>query len=41
MAFKSIDIDGDGRITKEEMLQFGSLNAQEVNAVFELGDVDR
>ena len=41
MAFQSIDIDGDGKITKEEMMQWGSLNSQEVNAVFELGDVDR
>lgn len=39
--FKKIDIDGDGRITKDEMTQFGSLNEQEVNAVFDLGDVDR
>ena len=41
LAFQSIDIDGDGKITKEEMVQWGSLNTQEVNAVFELGDVDR
>ena len=41
LAFQSIDIDGDGKITKEEMMQWGSLNTQEVNAVFELGDIDR
>ena len=31
--FKKIDIDGDGKITKEEMTQFGSLNDQEVKLV--------
>ena len=41
LAFQSIDLDGDGKITKEEMMQWGSLNSQEVNAVFELGDIDR
>ena len=40
-AFHSMDLDGDGKITQEEMMQFGSLNSQEVKAVFELGDVDR
>ena len=39
--FKQIDVDGDGKITKEEMTKFGELNDQEVNAIFELGDVDR
>ena len=39
--FRQIDVDGDGKITKDEMTQFGSLNEQEVNAIFELGDVDR
>ena len=39
--FKKIDVDGDGKITKDEMTLFGSLNEQEVNAIFELGDVDR
>ena len=39
--FKQIDVDGDGKITKDEMTQYGSLNEQEVNAIFELGDVDR
>ena len=41
LAFHEMDLDGDGKITKEEMMKYGSLNEQEVNAVFELGDVDR
>ena len=36
-----MDLDGDGKITKEEMMKYGALNEQEVNAVFELGDIDR
>ena len=40
-AFHEMDLDGDGKITKDEMMKYGSLNEQEVNAVFELGDVDR
>ena len=36
-----MDLDGDGKITKEEMTKYGALNEQEVNAVFELGDIDR
>jgi len=40
-AFQKIDLDGDGKITKEEMAQYSELNEQEVAAVFELGDVDR
>ena len=41
MVFHEMDLDGDGKITKDEMMKYGSLNEQEVNAVFELGDVDR
>merc|ERR1712227_268089 len=41
LAFHEMDLDGDGKITKDEMMKYGSLNEQEVNAVFELGDVDR
>jgi len=41
LAFHEMDLDGDGKITKEEMMKYGALNEQEVNAVFELGDIDR
>lgn len=39
--FKLMDIDCDGRISKDEMMQFGNFNQQAVDAVFDLGDADR
>merc|ERR1711915_432805 len=36
-----MDLYGDGKITREEMMEYSSLNEQEVNAVFDLGDADR
>ena len=39
--FKKMDLDGDGKITREEMMEYSALNEQEVNAVFDLGDNDR
>jgi len=36
-----MDLDGDGQITREEMMEYSALNQQEVNAVFDLGDTDR
>lgn len=39
--FKKMDLDGDGQITREEMMEYSALNQQEVNAVFDLGDTDR
>lgn len=39
--FTKMDLDGDGKITREEMMEYSALNQQEVNAVFDLGDTDR
>eukprot|EP00092_Neocalanus_flemingeri_P026177 GFUD01028374.1.p1 GENE.GFUD01028374.1~~GFUD01028374.1.p1 ORF type:complete len:1019 (+),score=296.62 GFUD01028374.1:74-3058(+) len=39
--FTKMDLDGDGKITREEMMEYSALNEQEVNAVFDLGDTDR
>jgi len=39
--FKKIDFNGDGKITQEEMIQFGNYTEQEVEAVFSLGDSNR
>jgi len=39
-AFMSIDIDHDGQITRQEMANSGKFNAQEVDAIFILGDVN-
>jgi len=39
--FSNMDVDGDGKITCDEMKQYSGLNEQEVNAVFDLGDADR
>merc|ERR1712080_313752 len=38
-AFKKLDRDGDGQISKAEMAAAG-LNEQEVNAIFTLGDAN-
>ena len=38
--FKKMDLNCNGRITREEMVKAGNFNEQEVNAVFDLGDVD-
>jgi len=38
--FKKMDLNCNGRITREEMIKAGNFNEQEVNAVFDLGDVD-
>ena len=40
-AFTKMDLDGDGKITRAEMMEYSALNEQEVNAVFDLGDTDR
>eukprot|EP00092_Neocalanus_flemingeri_P019933 GFUD01021591.1.p1 GENE.GFUD01021591.1~~GFUD01021591.1.p1 ORF type:complete len:639 (-),score=213.67 GFUD01021591.1:258-2174(-) len=39
-AFMSIDIDHDGKISRQEMTGSGKYNSQEVDAIFLLGDVD-
>jgi len=39
--FKEMDLDGDGKISTEEMMKCGKFNEQEANALFELGDADR
>jgi len=39
-AFKKIDVDGDGLLSKQEMLQGGKFDSEEVNSIFELGDVN-
>ena len=39
--FKKMDLNCDGKIAKQEMIQAGNFNEQEVDAVFDLGDVDR
>merc|ERR1719309_266136 len=39
-AFKKIDKDGDGLLSKQEMMQGKKFDAEEVNAIFELGDVN-
>lgn len=39
--FKVLDLNGDGKISREEMMAGKKFNEQEVNAVFDLGDSDR
>ena len=39
--FKKMDLNCNGKMTKEEMIKAGNFNEQEVDAVFDLGDVDR
>jgi len=39
-AFMSIDIDHDGKISRQEMSGCGKYNSQEVDAIFILGDVN-
>jgi len=39
--FRDMDANQDGKISRDEMMQYSGLNEQEVNAVFELGDTDR
>jgi len=39
--FVEMDTNCDGKISKTEMTEHSKLNAQEVEAVFELGDADR
>lgn len=39
-AFMNIDIDHDGQITRQEMSASAKFNAQEVDAIFILGDVN-
>merc|ERR1711971_644576 len=39
--FKQMDLNCNGKITKKEMIKAGNFNEQEVDAVFDLGDVDR
>ena len=39
--FKQMDLNCNGKMTKEEMIKAGNFNEQEVDAVFDLGDVDR
>jgi len=40
-AFASIDANGDGRISKEEMKECNTFNSQEVDALFTLGDSNK
>jgi calmodulin len=39
-AFKAIDRDNDGLLSKQEMMQGNKFDAEEVNAIFELGDIN-
>lgn len=39
-AFKAIDKDGDGLLSKQEMMQGKKFDAEEVDAIFELGDIN-
>jgi len=39
--FNKMDLDGDGKLTRTEMMEANALNEQEVNAIFELGDTNR
>merc|ERR1711899_207821 len=39
-AFKKIDRDNDGLLSKQEMMQGNKFDAEEVNAIFELGDIN-
>ena len=38
--FKKMDLNCNGKLTKQEMIKAGNFNEQEVDAVFDLGDVD-
>merc|ERR1719187_1188897 len=40
-AFLAIDVDGDGMISREEMAGCNLFNAQEVDAIFILGDINQ
>ena len=35
-----MDVNGDGTLTKREMLASDEFTAEEIEAIFELGDVD-
>merc|ERR1719295_2376038 len=39
-AFKKIDRDNDGLLSKQEMMQGNKFDSEEVNAIFELGDIN-
>merc|ERR1719264_643324 len=39
-AFKKIDRDGDGLLSKQEMMQANTFDSEEVNAIYELGDIN-
>ena len=39
-AFMRMDVNGDGTLTKREMLASDEFTAEEIEAIFELGDVD-
>merc|ERR1719309_1788508 len=39
-AFKEIDKDNDGLLTKKEMMQAHKFDSEEVDAIFELGDIN-
>ena len=39
--FKKMDLNCDGKISREEMMEYSSFNEQECAAVFDLGDSDK